>query len=238
MPKLTYANVISTLALFVALGGVGYAATKLPKNSVGAKQVKANAITGVKVKDQSLTAADFAGSIAGAQGAKGETGSTGPQGPEGPSTGPAGGDLQGNFPDPTIKDMAVGSDEIADDAVGLDELDQDAVRNGIIGSNQLDASVFARESETLAAPNLGGSIAAGTCVDRTVGSASLVVSTDDLVLLIPPTTYTQPLIFSPNLATSLANVSGKHVRICNPTAMAIVPNTAGLVFDLVVLRGA
>jgi hypothetical protein len=32
---LTYANVIATLALFIALGGGAYAAFKLPKGSVG-----------------------------------------------------------------------------------------------------------------------------------------------------------------------------------------------------------
>ena len=31
---LTYSNVVATLALFIALGGVTYAAIKLPKNSV------------------------------------------------------------------------------------------------------------------------------------------------------------------------------------------------------------
>jgi hypothetical protein len=50
---LTYANVISTVALFVALGGVSYAAVKLPANSVGTKQIKAKAVTKAKV-DPSL----------------------------------------------------------------------------------------------------------------------------------------------------------------------------------------
>jgi hypothetical protein len=44
-PKLTYANVMATIAVFIALGGASYAATKLPKNSVGSKQIKANAVT-------------------------------------------------------------------------------------------------------------------------------------------------------------------------------------------------
>lgn len=42
--KLTYANVIATMALFVALGGSSYAALTLPKNSVGAKQIKREAV--------------------------------------------------------------------------------------------------------------------------------------------------------------------------------------------------
>ena len=32
---LTYANVMATIAMFLALGGGAYAALKLPKNSVG-----------------------------------------------------------------------------------------------------------------------------------------------------------------------------------------------------------
>ncbi len=48
-PKLTFANVISCLALFIALGGLAVAAG-LPKNSVGTKQLKKNAVTAVKIK--------------------------------------------------------------------------------------------------------------------------------------------------------------------------------------------
>ncbi|TMK38440.1 MAG: hypothetical protein E6G56_14675 [Actinobacteria bacterium] len=37
---LSYSNVMSTLALFVALGGASYAAVTLPPNSVGSRQVR------------------------------------------------------------------------------------------------------------------------------------------------------------------------------------------------------
>ena len=40
MPRLTYANVVATLALFIAVGGASYAAVALPANSVGARQVR------------------------------------------------------------------------------------------------------------------------------------------------------------------------------------------------------
>jgi hypothetical protein len=51
------AFVISLIALFVALGGTTYAATGLPKNSVGTKQLKKNAVTGPKIKKGAVTAA-------------------------------------------------------------------------------------------------------------------------------------------------------------------------------------
>lgn len=53
--NLSYANVVATLALFIALGGVSYAAVKLPANSVGEKQIKKNAIVGKKIKKNAIT---------------------------------------------------------------------------------------------------------------------------------------------------------------------------------------
>jgi hypothetical protein len=62
-PRLSYANVVSTLCLFILLGGGAYAASKLPRNSVGTKQLKRNAVKGPKVADRSLTAADIRGPV-------------------------------------------------------------------------------------------------------------------------------------------------------------------------------
>jgi hypothetical protein len=79
--RLTYANVVASLALFIALGGGAYAATKLPKNSVGNQQLKDDAVDGDKVEDRSLTAKDFKKSSLpkGDQGPAGLQGATGPQ---------------------------------------------------------------------------------------------------------------------------------------------------------------
>ena len=54
--KLTYANVMATIAVFIALGGAAYAAG-LPKNSVGSKQIKKNAVSGAKIKKGAVTGA-------------------------------------------------------------------------------------------------------------------------------------------------------------------------------------
>ena len=87
--KITYANVVATLALVFAMTGGAYAAGVLPVNSVGAKHLKAGAVTSAKVKDGTLTARDFAanalqrGTAPGAAGAKGETGPAGPKGDTG-----------------------------------------------------------------------------------------------------------------------------------------------------------
>jgi hypothetical protein len=56
--RFTYANVMSTIAVFLVLGGAtAFAASQLGKNSVGKKQLKANAVTTAKIKKNAVTAA-------------------------------------------------------------------------------------------------------------------------------------------------------------------------------------
>jgi hypothetical protein len=59
------------LALFVALGGTTYAATSLPRNSVGTAQLKSGAVTKRKISRRTLHAL------------RGKTGPQGVQGPQG-----------------------------------------------------------------------------------------------------------------------------------------------------------
>jgi hypothetical protein len=56
--RLTYANAMSSVALFVALGGGAYALS-VPKHSVGPRELRRNAVTSPKVRNHSLKASDF-----------------------------------------------------------------------------------------------------------------------------------------------------------------------------------
>jgi hypothetical protein len=53
--RLSYANVVATLALFFALGGGAFAALSLPRNSVGSKQLKSGAVTNKKLAARAVT---------------------------------------------------------------------------------------------------------------------------------------------------------------------------------------
>jgi hypothetical protein len=93
-PRLTFSNVVSLMALFVALSGGAYALT-VPRNSVGSQQLRKGAVTRSKirkgavtasaVKAHSLLASDFKpGQLPGGpKGDKGDQGDRGPQGPAG-----------------------------------------------------------------------------------------------------------------------------------------------------------
>jgi hypothetical protein len=90
--RLSYANVMATVAVFIALGGSSYAAITLPRNSVGSKQLRAGAVASSEIKNRSIRTTDVAPSArnalrgqVGPQGPAGAQGATGPRGPAGPT---------------------------------------------------------------------------------------------------------------------------------------------------------
>jgi len=79
-PELGYANVMSTIAVFIALGGTSYA---VARNSVGNAHLKRNAVTSTKVRDRSLRTNDL--SPATRLKLRSSRGLRGPPGPQGPT---------------------------------------------------------------------------------------------------------------------------------------------------------
>jgi hypothetical protein len=84
--KLTYANVMASIAVFLVLGGgAAFAATQmLPKNSVGAKQLKKGAVTPAKLSTTTKSQLTGAKGATGAQGPQGIPGAKGDKGERGP----------------------------------------------------------------------------------------------------------------------------------------------------------
>ncbi len=58
--KLTFANVMSCVAVFIALSGTAYAAFRVPPNSVGSRQLKAKAVTGGKIANATISGGKIA----------------------------------------------------------------------------------------------------------------------------------------------------------------------------------
>jgi hypothetical protein len=79
--RLSYANITATLALFIALGGTGYAAITLPRNSVGAKQIRNKAVGSSEIRDRAVRLRDISrparSSLRGQQGPAGPAGRAG-----------------------------------------------------------------------------------------------------------------------------------------------------------------
>lgn len=61
--RLTYANVMSSIAVFLVLGGAAVAFNQLPKKSVGTKQLKANAVTAAKLHKNAVTNAKIKNNV-------------------------------------------------------------------------------------------------------------------------------------------------------------------------------
>jgi hypothetical protein len=113
--KLTYANVMSTIAVFLVLGGgAALAATQLAKNSVGAKQLKKNAVTTAKVKNGAINGAKVAdGSLTGTDVADGSIGSN------------------------DLADLAVTAGKLAADSVDSGKVKDKSLKGGDVADDSL-----------------------------------------------------------------------------------------------------
>lgn len=88
---LTYANIMASLAVFIALGGTSYALTALPRNSVGTKQIRSNAVGASELRSNAVRSKDVKNralglrdlSLGARRSLRGQQGPPGPQGPVG-----------------------------------------------------------------------------------------------------------------------------------------------------------
>ena len=149
-PRISYANVVSSLALFIALGGVSYAAIKIPANSVGSSQIKPSAVSSSDIKNGQVKEADVgsgavsakklkSGAVGRAAIASGAVGSS--QIADGSVSGSELAD--GSASSSKLADNAVNSSKVADGALGSGDLADNAVTGAKIADGGVSSSDIA-----------------------------------------------------------------------------------------------
>lgn len=149
-PRLSYANVMSTIAVFAVLGGgSAYAASKIQsgdiaKNAVRAKQIKAAAVTGAKLADGAVSTKKLAdGAVEGAKLA------------------------DGSVAEPKLAGGAVTEAKLGAGAVTGGKLGSGAVTEGKIADGAVTNSKLAAGAVT------GDKVAADTLTGANIDEASL-----------------------------------------------------------------
>ncbi len=141
---LSVANVLSCLALFMAVSGVAYAA--IGKNAVKARNIAKGAVTNPKLKNGAVTAKKLAnGSVIGSKIANEAVGSA-KLAPAAVRSSALGG---GVVTTAKLKDLAVTEGKLANNAVSTDKLGADAVatgkvQDGSVTGAKLSASLLAQ----------------------------------------------------------------------------------------------
>jgi hypothetical protein len=127
LPRPTYANVVSTLCLFLLLGGTSaLAATQLAKNSVGAKQIKKSAVATAKIKNAAVTTSKLADNAVTSGKITDAAVTTSKLADNAVTSG-------------KITDNAVATSKLADNAVTTSKLATSAVTSGKIADGQVRA---------------------------------------------------------------------------------------------------
>jgi hypothetical protein len=168
-------NVLGLVAIFIALGGVSWAAQNVRPNSVGSAAIKngqvkgpdiaANAVTGPKVAPDSLTGADInEGSLTL---------------PPTTASGVAGGDLTGSYPNPTLALNSVGGAEVTDASLSGADLADGSLTGADIFDSSLDFAVLQQR--------VGATCAAGSSIRSIAQDGSVTCEAEPTAL--PPSGF-------------------------------------------------
>jgi hypothetical protein len=183
---ISYANVMATIAVFVALGGTSIAAVSLSKNSVGAKQIKRNAVRAPEVNRNAVGASELrANAVAGGDVADGSLGTL-----DLADSSINAGKLADNAVIASkLADNAVGPLEIATSGVGTSEVADGSLGEADLQAGLLDVnlSVTVQRTDLALADNTTQAVEASCLPGSTAvagGSSVDQTGSDDITQLV------------------------------------------------------
>lgn len=210
IPRLSYANVMATLAVIIAVGGGTYALASDPGEIDACVKVAGGGIGNIRIVSDPTTCTANEQPLNWSQ--------AGPAGPAGPAGSP-------DTPQQVLNKIV----QVDGDGSGLDSSFLDGINSTgflrntgkAVDADKLDginSSDFA-EQRTSSTGTIGlSAIAANKCTDVQFGIAKIQAH-DSVILSLNDDTLPKNLIMSPQMAPSAGLL---NVRICNPT------NTASL----------
>jgi hypothetical protein len=146
---------------------------------------------------------------------------------------PAGGDLSGTYPNPSIAANAVNSAKVSDDSLTGDDVNESSL--GKVG-----------DADTLDGKDSTDFLAATTLVRRTVNTAAFTISPHQCFqfsLGLPSgnvgdpvfvsSTFPDGVLLTASLAAGSAGSVGTQVQVCNPTDSNITQNGSKITLVLV-----
>ncbi|HVW47555.1 MAG TPA: hypothetical protein VHA76_10915 [Solirubrobacterales bacterium] len=205
-PRLTYANVIASVALFVALGGSAVAAG-LAKNSVGPNQLKKGAVTAKAIRKQAVTSGKIAPKAVTA-------GKLGPNAV-----------LPGNL-GPGI----ISTDKIAASAVTAEKIKNNVVTTNKINNNAVTTQKLA--ASAVGTNNLGeGAVTGAKIAKETITAEKLAKGVLGTVETLKPGQTERGVFslggFDPKGSTeppgAVGSISFQMLPAANPAAVVVVP---------------
>jgi hypothetical protein len=169
---LSYANVTASLALFVALGGTGYAAVRVPRNGVGPAQIRRNAVTSSELRAGAVGASEIRSGAVG----RSEIRTNGVGSSEIRRDGVGSSE---------IRRAAVSSDEIRNGRIAGVDLEAGAIDSPQLKDGGVDPIDLSSDTRALfqvatvrAAVNSAGDLVAGNAKSATKAGADVTVTFD------------------------------------------------------------